>query len=213
MRKFFTDKKMQSNPWINWFELFSVMLCLWFVLSEIFAMKFVIFGVTVCVTVSFFCLDSMRLAGLKSDRTYFILHADPAGFASYLAWLMKEIVKSALDVSAVVISGRKRTDPHMIWFKADYDNPAARALLANSITLTPGTVTVDMYDDGTYSVHALNAKFAEGLLEGTMQKKIAALYGEEIDYRIIEVINDDHASDKKDVNLLPKRYSAGRRRL
>lgn len=74
-----------------------------------------------------------------------------------------------------------------MWFQANYDNPAARALLANSITLTPGTVTVDILEDGTYSVHALTEGAKAGLLDGTMQGKVARLFGETIDFRVLDV--------------------------
>ena len=213
MRDFFTDKTLQSNPFINWLELLAIMLCLWFIMSEIFELKFIVFGVAACVFISLYCLNSLKFAGLKSDNTYFILHINPFRFLAYFAWLIIEIVKSALAVSWIVLTGSKKIDPEIIWFKADYDNPGARALLANSITLTPGTVTVDIYDDGTYSVHALNYEFAEGLLEGVMQKKIASLYNEEIDYGVVKVRKNKRNSVPKETRLLSKRYHARKRRI
>lgn len=213
MRDFFTDKTLRSNPFINWLELLAVILCLWFIMSEVFELKFIVFGVAACVVISLYCLNSLKFAGLKTDSTYFILHLNPFRFLTYLAWLLVEIVKSAIAVSGVVLTGSKKVDPEIIWFRADYDNPGARALLANSITLTPGTVTVDIYDDGTYSVHALNHAFAESLLEGTMQKKIARLYKEEIDYDVVKVRNSRQKSKKTEIKLLPKRYSARKRRI
>ena len=71
-------------------------------------------------------------------------------------------------------------------FKADYDSPFARALLANSITHTPGTITIDITDEGYYSVHALTQELKEGLLDGSMQKKVAWAYREEIDFRPLD---------------------------
>ena len=99
-----------------------------------------------------------------------------------------------------------------MWFKADYDNPAARAILANSITLTPGTVTIDIYDSGVFSVHALNRKFADGLLSGDMQKRIAKLYGEEIDYRVVDVVVDPDYTVKEVVELTTKRFKRRRKK-
>ena len=55
----------------------------------------------------------------------------------------------------------------------------ATSVLINSIILTPGTVTVEVSDEKHFVVHALTDDAAGGLLEGTMQRKIAELFGEE----------------------------------
>ena len=55
----------------------------------------------------------------------------------------------------------------------------ATVVLANSITLTPGTITMNVTDDGLFEVHALTDGAAEGLLDGSMQKKVAELFNEQ----------------------------------
>ena len=62
----------------------------------------------------------------------------------------------------------------------------ASVMLANSITLTPGTVTLNVTDDGLYEIHALTKGAAEGVLDGSMQKKVADLYGEKFDFAVVE---------------------------
>lgn len=206
MREFFNDKHLQSNPYVNWFELYAVLQTLWFILSAIFEHKFILFGVLSSMLISLYCVNAFRIEGLKTEKTYFILHVNPFRFFAYFGWLLKEIAVSAATVSCVIFSGRKALHPHVVWFKADYDNPAARALLANSITLTPGTVTIDIGEDGVFSVHALNKHFAEGLLEGTMQRKIAALFAEDIDFRVVEVVQGDGEAVEEVVRLRPGTY-------
>ena len=93
-----------------------------------------------------------------------------------------------------------------MWFRANYDNPAARALLANSITLTPGTVTVDILEDGTYSVHALTEESKAGLLDGTMQGKVARLFGETIDFRVLDV--EEAGENRKTARLIETTFTA-----
>ncbi|ASS38147.1 hypothetical protein AXF17_06830 [Mogibacterium pumilum] len=156
-------------------------------------------------------MGSLRIGGLKSNRTYFILHANYPKLIIYFMWLIKEVVKSAADVSKIVLSHNMGLEPHVVWFKADYDNPAARAILANSITLTPGTVTIDIYDSGVFSVHALNRDFSEGLLTGKMQNRIAKLYGETIDYKVIDVVTDYDYREKEVVELTSKRFKRRRK--
>jgi multicomponent Na+:H+ antiporter subunit E len=56
----------------------------------------------------------------------------------------------------------------------------SRVVVANSITLTPGTVTLDLAPDGVYEIHALDRASAEGVAEGIMERKVAATFGEEL---------------------------------
>ena len=67
-------------------------------------------------------------------------------------------------------------NPHIIEFELDYGSDTAATMLANSITLTPGTVTVDIKDGKHFVVHALTDKSADGLLEGTMQRKVGEVF-------------------------------------
>jgi multicomponent Na+:H+ antiporter subunit E len=210
MWDFFHDRHLQSNPFVNWMELLGLLLVLWFVMSGVFKIKFIVFGVAACIVISLYCLKAFRIGGLKTDNTYFILHVNFFAFIAYFCWLIKEIIKSALAVTRVIFSGRKKLSPQVAWFRADYDNPAARALLANSITLTPGTVTIDIYDDGVFSVHCLNGTFRDGLLDGTMQKKVAAVFHEEIDYRPIETV-ETKGEMREMVKLVEKRYMRKKR--
>jgi multicomponent Na+:H+ antiporter subunit E len=74
--------------------------------------------------------------------------------ASYLGWLLGEIVKSNITVIARVLGPRSAIDPAMVTVKTKARTELGKALFANSITLTPGTVTVDV-DGDELKVHAL----------------------------------------------------------
>lgn len=211
MREFFRDRHLTSNPYLNFLEVFGLLLFLWIVMSGIFTVKFILYGCISSFLISCFVVGSLRIGGLKSNRTYFILHANYPKLIIYFMWLIKEIVKSAADVSKIVLSHNMGLEPHVVWFKADYDNPAARAILANSITLTPGTVTIDIYDSGVFSVHALNRDFSKGLMTGEMQNRIAKLYGETIDYKVIDVVTDYDYREKEVVELTSKRFKRRRK--
>lgn len=209
VRDFFKDKRLVTNPFLCALELMAILLVLWFIMSGIFEFKFIVYAVLTCLGITLLCLPFLVQDGLKTDKRYFLLHVHPGRALVYFFWLLKEIVKSALDVAKVVVRGNPHLQSQIIWFKADYDNPLARAVLANSITLTPGTVTLDILDDGTYSVHALTDGAAEGLLEGTMQKNVAKVFKEDIDYRVITV--EERAIPKKTATLLPTRRKKGGR--
>lgn len=182
------------------------MLVLWFFMSGIIhEAKFVIFGIASSVVISLYVSPLFVISGLKTDRDYFLLHANPFKVLAYFIWLVKEIVLSAIAVAKVVFNPKKM-QPQLVWFKADYDNPSARALLANSITLTPGTITVDIYDDGVYSCHCLTDDTKEGLISGEMQKRVAAVFGEKIDYGVVKVEYDESYGELDNVKLLSKKY-------
>lgn len=94
---------------------------------------------------------------------------------SYLPWLIKEMVLSALHVARVVLSPHMRLDPCLVRFRSEQPNEVAKVILGNSITLTPGTLTVDI-DGEEFLVHALTRTLAGGLLDQTMQEKVASLF-------------------------------------
>ena len=74
----------------------------------------------------------------------------------------------------MILSPSLPITPTMIRLRASQKTDAARVLYANSITLTPGTVTVDIHDN-VILVHALIREAAEGLAEGEMDRRAAAL--------------------------------------
>ena len=102
-------------------------------------------------------------------------------FIRYIPWLMWEIIKANFHLLYLAFHPRMKEliDPHIITFKTNLKSDIAIATLANSITLTPGTITVTADQDGVFRVHAIDRESAEGL-PGTMLKKVAQVFGEEI---------------------------------
>jgi multicomponent Na+:H+ antiporter subunit E len=99
----------------------------------------------------------------------------PLRLVAYVFWLVKEIVAAALQVAWIVLSPRMPVDPSMVEFHADLPNAGSQTILGNSITLTPGTVTVDI-DHGVYLVHAIIDSSARHLMAGAMSSRVAGLY-------------------------------------
>ena len=83
-------------------------------------------------------------------------------------------------------------------------------MLANSITLTPGTITIDITEDGVYSVHALTEELREGLLDGSMQAKVAWLYGETRDFAQLSEEDAWKDASGKRPELIRKRHTIRR---
>ena len=150
-------------------------------MSGIFEFKFMLYAFLACAAISTLCVRTLKVQAMKSDKAYFLLHINYFKLIAYMLWLLVQIIKSAWYVSIVTVKKINEMDPMVVWFKVDYDNPIAVSMLANSITLTPGTITIDIID-GVFSVHALTRETATGLLDGSMQKKVAWLFGEKINY-------------------------------
>lgn len=160
-----------------------MLFALWFVMSQKTEPKFLIIGGAASIIISLMCMRTLSMKGAKTDTVYYFTETTIFRMLVYLFWLIVQIIRSALYVAGISLAGRSKVDPTVVWFKADYDSPFARALLANSITLTPGTITIDITDEGYYSVHALTQKLRDGILDGSMQKKVAWAYKEDINFR------------------------------
>ena len=95
-------------------------------------------------------------------------------FVAYLPWLVWQIVLAALQVAMVVLSPKMKLKPRLLRFERPLPHNMARTLLAHSITLTPGTVTIDVRGE-EFLVHALNDDAADGLTKdepGNMKERV-----------------------------------------
>lgn len=92
----------------------------------------------------------------------------------YGPWLGWEILKANLDVARLIIDPRMSINPTVIKVKAGQSTAIGRVFYANSITLTPGTVTIDT-DGPDLTVHALTREAAESLETGEMDRRVARL--------------------------------------
>ncbi len=98
------------------------------------------------------------------------------GAIVYLPWLFWEIVKSSWNVAKVVIDPRLPISPTMITVNASQKTDVGLAIYANSITLTPGTVTTRI-DGNTLTVHALVRENADDVASGEMDRRARRFEG------------------------------------
>lgn len=98
-------------------------------------------------------------------------------FVLYVPWLLKEIVVAAIGVAEIVLDPRMPIDPLVIVYHSPVRSLVSRVAFANSITLTPGTLTVDL-DGSSYTVHCLNDEFARGVQAGDMDRRIHRVFEE-----------------------------------
>ncbi len=100
-------------------------------------------------------------------------------FLGYLPWIIIQIIKANIHVLKIVFSPNmmEKIDPHIIVFTTRLKKDFSIVTMANSITLTPGTITVTANPDGKFRVHAIDRPCAEDL-PGEMEERVAKVFGE-----------------------------------
>ncbi len=157
------------------FAVFLLLLGFWVVCSGYFDPLHLGFGFVCAALVSAWSADLLLPRGWPSG----VWIKAWRGLA-YLPWLLYQIVLANFHVVYLVIfPGELR--PQIVRFRPRLESDLALVTLANSITLTPGTVTMDI-DDGEFWVHAVSDKVARDLQAGDMERRVARVFLEG-DYR------------------------------
>ncbi|MBM4298750.1 MAG: cation:proton antiporter [Deltaproteobacteria bacterium] len=159
---------------------FTALYGFWVVLSGRFEAKYLLIGACAAAGVTFLTRDLARPDGApagKSPLDFRAFIAATGRFFSYSLWLLWSIVQSNVEVAYLVLHPKLPIRPGLLSLRTKLRNRTGQIILANSITLTPGTITVDL-DDGVYSVHALVPSAAQSLIDAKMQSKLEAIFGE-----------------------------------
>lgn len=146
-----------------------ILLVTWLLLSGIFEPLILAFGLFSCATVVWI---TMRMDVV--DHEAVPVHLTFGGLV-FWPWLLWQIVKANIDVTRRVLSPSAGVTPTMTEFVATQRTDLGRVVLANSITLTPGTITVDVAEDGRTLVHSLTREGIESL--GEMDRRVTAMEG------------------------------------
>jgi len=153
-------------------DLVKAMMVLLFVLWVVFngrlTWEIAAFGVVLSGVVYAFC---HAFLGYRLRREAALLRRMPQ-VLGYVWLLLKEIVKSNLFLIRTVY-GKKPVAPRLVTFRTPLSGPA-KSVLADSITLTPGTITVHCEDD-RLTVHCLDGALADGIENTEFQQQLAAM--------------------------------------
>lgn len=133
--------------------MFVVLLALWLVFAGSVTVTNLILGALVSGLITLLCAKFM---GYDPRRFYASLRKVPA-MAVYLAVLLREILRENLDVLRFIYR-KGQPKPMLVRFRGGVQSEPLRVLVANSITLTPGTYTVRL-EGNEYAVHALDEYF------------------------------------------------------
>ena len=150
--------------------LLAVLLVVWLLWSGLFKPLLLGLGAASCILT---CYLARRMDYFDDD--VYALRLSPRLFG-YLGWLMKEVLRSSLEVSRVVLDPRLPISPRIVEINATDLDAVGQAILGNSITLTPGTLSLDVHR-GVITVHSLTREGADALLSSDMGRRVAALRG------------------------------------
>lgn len=149
---------------------FFIMMGFWILLSGKFDPFHLTLGVISSALVSFLSADLLMFENGKNRL------ATGLRFLLYLPWLLYQIVLSTLHVTYLALHPKmkEQIDPTIVTFKTKLKTNIAKVALANSITLTPGTITIRI-EDQIFYVHAISRKAAAGL-PGEMEERLARVF-------------------------------------
>lgn len=155
--------------------MFLLILLIWIIFNGQLTLEIFLFGLVFSILFyaflcKFFNFSIKKDIGLLKKSGYII---------EYLFVLFVEIVKANVCTAKMVLSSKYDVEPAIVKFKAPLRTEKARVILANSITLTPGTITVRLqYDE--FTVHCLDKSLAAGLNDSIFVKLLMRMEGTDI---------------------------------
>ena len=154
---------------------FILLLVNWIIFSGVLDAFHLGLGVICCGFVAWLSTDLVFGNTSKGLRARLV---EAFRFVGYAAWLLWQVVLANIHVLKLAFSQNERaTHPRIIRFKTSLKSDFARYVFANSITLTPGTVTMSLVGD-EFVVHAIDKAVADEL-PGEMEKRVAAVFDQD----------------------------------
>lgn len=159
------------SAWSRRFGWTVTLLLLWVLFAQNFHWQTLITGAVVAAIVV--ALNHDLLLSLSAD-----LHVTSRSILPWVAFaahLIVEIIKAGLQVAKLAFSWKLMLNPSFVTHKTTLKEPMMRVTLANSITLTPGTMTVEAPLRGEFVVHVLTAEAGEGLNDWHIENRLKVI--------------------------------------
>lgn len=150
--------------------MYIIFFFVWIIFNGRITMEIVIFGLAIAALIFAFICKFMDYSIEKEKMLY-----KKAGMiCSYIKLLVVEIVKANITVVRMILNQKEQMEPVIVKFRTNLRSETARVMLANSITLTPGTITVSLEGD-ELTVHCLDVSLAEGMESSEFVKLLEKL--------------------------------------
>lgn len=147
--------------------MFLFLFFLWIMFNGRITVEIVLFGLVISAAIFLFMCKFMDYSVGKEKKLFLIL----PDLIKYLFILIWEIVKANIATAHFVLNQKIEVEPQLIHFTTPLRTDTARVVLANSITLTPGTITVEL-ENGEFKVHCLDRELAEGMEDSVFVKNL-----------------------------------------
>lgn len=160
-----------AKPYLYRGIVFVMLFVTWLILSGLYDGFHLTLGVISCGLVTWMSSDL-----LFEDRNISVSHRlrQLGRLSLYFFWLLWQIFLANLHLFHLAFSPRSELQPHILRYESDLESDFERFLLANSITLTPGTVTIKIVGNVFY-IHAISDIAAKGL-DGEMERRIRHIF-------------------------------------
>ncbi len=138
--------------------MFLIYFLLWVIFNGRFTLEIGLFGLAIAGALLAFSCKFADYSLEKELRVYKNIFL----FLKYCRLLVTEIVKANLNAIRMILTQREEIEPALVSFRTELKSQAGKAMLANAITLTPGTITVTL-EGSEYTVHCLDESMAVGI--------------------------------------------------
>lgn len=155
---------------------FVILFILWCIFSGMFDAFHLALGVISCLIVTIISGDLI----FKSEKVTLEHLREGIRFIKYLPWLMYQILLANIHVAYLVLHPKMPIEPFVIHYKSKLKKDMAKVVFANSIILTPGTITMDITENNEFVVHCISQKVADDLNTGEMEERVAKIFNEDL---------------------------------
>jgi multicomponent Na+:H+ antiporter subunit E len=150
--------------------MYLLLVLFWIILNGKITVEIVVLGILFALLIYGFAYKFLGLTWKREKK-----------FWKYLIWgiqyigiLLKEIIIANIAVLKIILTPKKKIHPVLVKFPAPLKSHLLQVILADSITLTPGTITVRLYEE-KFEVHCLDESMAEGLNDSVFVKMLKKL--------------------------------------
>lgn len=150
--------------------MYLIFLAAWIIFNGALTLEILIFGIVIAALVFVFMCKFMDYSLKKELYVY----KKSISFLAYCFILIREIVKANLAIIPRILTVEEEMEPIIVKFRTKLKTDFTRMLLANSITLTPGTITIELEGD-EYTIHCLDTSLAEGLEDSDIERILMKL--------------------------------------
>jgi multicomponent Na+:H+ antiporter subunit E len=151
-------------------HMYLLFLFAWIIFNGKVTLEILIFGVIVAAVMLAFMCKFMDYSLKKEVNVY----KKSIWFLAYVALLLREIVKANLAIIPKILTVKEEMEPVIVRFRTTLKSDFTKMLLANSITLTPGTFTISLEND-EYVIHCLDTSLASDLEQSVFEKALKKL--------------------------------------